>query len=169
MEPQSPSLDESAALPWGLFLFPAFILFPFHKNNNKLMRRHSMKQHRDAQGLFLGWGTMMEPGWDWDGDKRKRAACLNQGYVTENQVLWVFDIMKKQSFSPRNATLAENHHFCWHFPISVMFSDFFSWEVFIKLPLELAVSSFSAPTEKPDWCHQLQTFLQMATREELDQ
>lgn len=86
MEPQSPSLDESAALPWGLFLFPAFILFPLHKNNNKLMRRHSMK-HKDAQGLFLGWGTMMEPGWDWDGDKRKRAAGLNQGCVADNQVL----------------------------------------------------------------------------------
>lgn len=27
------------------------------------MRRHSMKQHRDAQGLFLGWGTVMESGW----------------------------------------------------------------------------------------------------------
>lgn len=54
MEQQSPSLDESAALPRGLFLFPALILFPLHKNNNKLMRRHSMKQHGDAQGLFLG-------------------------------------------------------------------------------------------------------------------
>lgn len=87
MEPQSPSLDESAALPRGLFLFPALILFPLHKNNNKLMRRHSMKQHGDAQGLFLGWGTMMEPGWDQDGVKRKRAACLNQGCVADHQVL----------------------------------------------------------------------------------
>lgn len=51
------------------------------------MRRHSMKQHRGAQGLFLGWGTMMEPGWDQDGDKRRRAACLNLECVAGNKVL----------------------------------------------------------------------------------
>lgn len=58
------------------------------------MRRHSMKQHRDAQGLFLGWGTVMESGWDQDRDKRKRVH-LNQGCVTDYQGLRVFDIMTK--------------------------------------------------------------------------